>query len=125
MKSRAKKSVSYPLLAGAPVAFSEAYPDVVSLRVEIETASLGSRGSWVVSLDDFPGEVLECCQDMKCHDGGFPLMKFLRPHLAARSTVAEGGIGCCGHQVLMRKRRPCSQHFRAKAAIEYRDPPSK
>ncbi|MBC7980298.1 MAG: hypothetical protein H7Y36_07020 [Armatimonadetes bacterium] len=105
---------------GNKTTFREAYPQVVSLQVEITALPLGfgKAETDLYTLDRPPGQVSPC-PNPQCSEGGFDVGSFLYHLIRESKTEGVSGGGCVGEERLGRGRRSCFYSFSAKAAIGY------
>ena len=107
------------------VSFEEAFPEIVSLRMEISQSGEGTY-DWdknvVYTLENPPGEYIDC-RNRICYNGGISIGSILRSMVHSKKTYEEGFQKCQGYEGSpkgRRKYRICVNSFEYKIQIEYK-----
>lgn len=121
---------SNPLL-GKTSSFSEAFPEIETLGVEVTEKGddvrglRGERGerTYHFTHERPPGEYVDCSNDI-CYNGGFRIASHLRHMTRQRETEGEFSATCQGYEGSpkgQKKYGPCMHHFEAEIEITYKD----
>ena len=109
---------------GKPIAFSEAFPTIGALRIEVEIRKDGPMGpadTRYFGIDRPPGEYVRCPRS-SCVDGGWCIADFLRDMVAKGETTRQTGGICSGQERMNRSNfRKCLTHYSADIEIGYKN----
>ncbi len=114
----------YPF--GKASSFSEAFPTIADLRIEVEEYGDGvpeKLRKTTYTHHNFPGEYINC-RNRRCYNGGFRLGELLRFMTAANKTESESTEFCQGYEGSPKGRvkdGPCENYFKVAITIEYKD----
>jgi hypothetical protein len=107
------------------VPFSEAFPEIASIRVELSQTGEGTY-DWdrnrVFTTETFPGEYVDCTNRI-CYNGGISLGRILRDMVAKKESHREGAELCQGNEASPKGHsiyRKCLNRFEYKIDIEYK-----
>ena len=108
---------------GQKVPFSQAFPEIADIRIEVEigTAPSGNPKRFY-SGHHLPGEYVDCDNSL-CYNGGFSIGEVLRDMVRKREADREGRAICAGYEGSpkgRRKYRDCLNFFRYKVHVDYR-----
>ena len=115
------------LIARKTSSFSEAFPDVED--VEVEITEEGRLSEWTTdrtrtttyTKTDFPGEYVDCSNPL-CHGGGVRIAQLVRNMGYGRQQELEEARLCRGQEGSPKGRRvygPCDNYFKVKIKISY------
>ncbi len=105
--------------------FEEAYPTVVSLRVEVTERDVGLGGSsqsWTLTEKNF-NHALNC-SNPRCYGGGVEIGWIIHDMARDRRTDLEETKKCQGYEGSpkgMKRYRSCLHSFHIRAHVEYKN----
>jgi hypothetical protein len=115
------------LLKVSRVPFSEAFPNIKELRIEVFIEDWGYSGKTeqqrrrVFTQDHPPGPFVDCVNEA-CYGGGIDLQHILEYCIGPNRTEYSNSHPCLGHEGSARKNRgPCYAVFDVKVKVTYRD----
>ena len=122
------KALSKPFLGSRTATFREAFPEIVSMRLEVDLDLSGTNvDKWnahhVYTLESPPPIALDCPNQL-CTRGGLDIEQILRNIVAGRQTEFNCGEGCRGYEGSPKGRvkyRECDNYYRVKGSITYKD----
>jgi hypothetical protein len=113
---------------GKPSLFLDAFPQVVEINVEVNETGDFPIGSSAHVRQRFlrNNDVAASlrCSNPRCQQGGLPLQSPVSLVIEARDTEREFSVHCNGHEGSPKGRRkgaPCSNYFKVKVKIKYKD----
>ena len=101
-----------------------AYPDIESVRVDVE-----ETGDGVTSLnhrrryDERTLQPFDDCHNRLCYNGGVNLQGLVDYMVASQGTTYEATVACQGYEGSPKgkvKRRSCLNHFKVGISITYK-----
>ena len=109
---------------GRKVPFSEAFPEIADLRVEVEMGvKRHGNPQRVYTLRNLPGEYIDCNESL-CYNGGFSIGEILRDMVSAGETERKENRICKGYHGSpkgRRKYKDCLNFFQIQVQIQYKD----
>ena len=108
------------------VSFDEAFPEIEDLTVEVEEFGHGISGwgqKFIYRKQNFPGECINCSNPL-CYNGGFSIGSILREMARNKQTELETEKMCQGYEGSPKGRkryRDCSNSFKIKISIKYKE----
>lgn len=120
------READYAFRSGPTLSFEEAFPEIEEVLIEVDEIGDGvdrGLGSRRYTKNSF-GEYINCSNPV-CYKGGFSIGAILRGMVASRRTDFETTKGCQGYEGSPKGRRyyrPCSNGFKIRVHIDYKDP---
>ncbi len=110
------------------ISFDEAFPEIDDIRVEVEERGEGVRqffpgDSKSIYGKSLLGEYVDCSNSL-CYNGGVSIGEAIREMVRSRATERETSQICCGYEGSpkgRRKYRKCTNHFKVKVAIKFKE----
>ncbi len=104
------------------LSFTEAYPQIEDLEMtvtEMDFESLPDGKSYVYTMKEPPGGRFSC-HNPRCKEGGFLIQDILGEMVRQRERSRKEELGCPGHELLGRTKRPCDHSFKIAIELKYR-----
>lgn len=110
---------------GTKAQFTDAFPEISNIHVEVDFGSDPYLGRIVHSYDakSLPGEFINC-RKQRCYNGGFSIGSILREMVRQRQTEKSETIYCQGYEGSPKGRKNygrCHESFKVDIRVEYRD----
>lgn len=113
------KNKSVPVFGITYASFTEAYPNIREVKIEVLEKKLPGESTWRYSTPDLPSTIP--CSNPRCKNGGFYLDAAIG--LAVRDGKTDGvaSLKCKGSEPSgARQRRACLHSFIVKFHLEYK-----
>ena len=108
-----------PPWLGRPTSFSNAFPTVADVRVDVAEENCGQVVREMVFTGATGGEYVDCSNPL-CYNGGFRLGQTLRFMVERKATDDEFSVSCRGYEGSPKGRikyDKCMRRFRVKVHI--------
>jgi hypothetical protein len=120
------READYAFHSGPTLSFEEAFPGIEEVLIEVDEIGDGvdrDSGRRQYTKNTFC-EYINCSNPV-CYKGGFSIGTILRHMVATRQSDFETTKGCQGYEGSPKGRRyyrPCSNGFKIRVHIDYKEP---